>query len=515
MTAYFKAWAVLAAVAVCTITRDRAVSSPKVAPDQATSSRVNANPARSPANPKVLHVLNRLSFGPRPGDIERVTAMGVERYIHAQLNPATIPEPLALTEQLAQLSAAQSWPAGRSEAANQTLSAAMATPKLTNKLTNKLTAAERKMARQQSRTRIQQAMQARLLRATQSDRQLEEVMVDFWFNHFNVFANKGLTRQWIASYEETAIRPHALGRFRELLEATARHPAMLIYLDNWQNTAPNSPGARRRFQGLNENYARELMELHTLGVNGGYTQNDVTALATILTGWGVRQRPSAAGGEAGFYFDAKRHDFSDKKLLGHLIRGQGEAEVEQALDLLAKNPATARHISYKLAQYFVADAPPPALVDRLAQRYLSSDGDICAVLTTLFESAEFWHPGVYGTKFKTPYQYVVSALRATDLPLERSPQPITNLLQQLGMPLYGCPTPDGYQNTKAAWLNPDSMTRRLSFATRLGEQSSQPLAQLSHTLGNRLSAQTQQAIATSPTVLQSALILGSPEFMHR
>ncbi len=458
-----------------------------------------ATPASSSEHLKVLHVLNRLSLGIRPGDIEQVESMGVERYIQAQLSPQQIVMPARLTQQLAQLDSLQMTP----EHLQQTYRAPGkdATPDV------------RKAYRQGLQTVRRQAIQARFLRATESPRQLEEAMVEFWFNHFNVYVNKGQDRLWIGSYEEAAIRPHVLGKFRTLLEATARHPAMLFYLDNWQNTAPGSPGSRGRFQGLNENYARELMELHTLGVDGGYTQTDVTTLAKILTGWGIRRGNQVSSDGSGFYFDAKRHDFSDKVFLGHAIKGSGEAEVEQALDILAKSPVTAKHLSYQLAQYFVSDQPPASLVNQLTQRYLATDGDIKAVLDTLFHSSEFWSPQVYGTKFKTPYQYAVSAFRATQA--EVQPDRLAGILQQLGMPLYGCQTPDGYKNTQAAWLNPDNMTRRLSFATSLSKANPLDAAQLSRTLGNVFSAQTTAAISASPTQLQSALILGSPEFMRR
>ncbi len=313
---------------------------------------------------------------------------------------------------------------------------------------------------------MEQAVQARLWRAVESPRQLQEVMVDFWYNHFNVFAAKGLDHLWVGAYEEQAIRPYALGRFRDLLGATAHHPAMLFYLDNWQNTAPNSPGVRGKQQGLNENYARELMELHTLGVDGGYTQEDVIALARILTGWGLGRPRGRDINKGGFFFDPKRHDFSDKVFLGQTIHGSGVAEGEEALDILARNPATARHISFELAQYFVADEPPSALVERLRKRFLDTDGDIRAVLDTLFHSPEFWDQKYYGNKFKTPYQYVVSAVRATDMKVVNV-RPLYGMLMQLGMPLYGCLTPDGYKNTRDAWLNPDAMTRRIGFATAL------------------------------------------------
>jgi len=461
----------------------------------------------TPANSKIIHVLNRLSLGMRPGDIQKVEAMGIDRYIQQQLSPESMPETPALTKQLAQLNTLSMSPVALAQQFRPVGQ-------------GQVKQAQQKPNQQFARTTMQQAVEARLLRATESDRQLQESMVDFWFNHFNVFSGKGLTRVWVGAYEQKAIRPNTMGRFRDLLEATARHPAMLFYLDNWQNTDPKSPGARGRFQGLNENYARELLELHTLGVDGGYTQQDVIALAKILTGWGFRRTvqpvAQATDNDNGFYFDAKRHDFSDKVFLGRTIKGSGIAEVEQAFDILAKHPATARRISYKLAQYFVADQPPKALVDKMAQQFMATDGNIREVLSTLFRSAEFMDSKHYNAKFKTPYQYVVSAYRATGSEVS-SPVVVQNVLQQLGMPLFGCQTPDGYKNTQAAWLNPDGMTRRLSFATTFSKLPSQSVnaVQLAQTVGDRFSTQTQQAIASSPPQLRTAIILGSPEFMRR
>ncbi len=491
---------------------------------------------------KVLHLINRLSFGPRPGDVARVESIGAERYIQEQLSPETISEPQSLTDQIDALKTLRQSPAELFTEYTPPRG-----PQGQKPDREAITAARRR-----SFIILQQAVQARLLRATESPRQLQEVMTDFWYNHFNVFSGKGNDRFWIGTYEEAAIRPNALGHFRQLLEATAQHPAMLYYLDNWQNTAPNSPGARGRFQGLNENYARELMELHTLGVNGGYTQQDVISLARTLTGWGFR-RPGRQAAGYEFYFDPKRHDFGDKVFLGQTIKGIGMDEGEKALDILARSPVTAHHISYQLAQYFVADQPPPALVDRLAQRFQATDGDIREVLNTLFHSSEFNDPKYYGIKFKTPYQYVVSTVRATGVEINNF-RPISGMLQQLGMPLYGCLTPDGYKNTQDAWLNPDAMTRRLGFATalasgrmRLNQMTETTMAnsslskadtlpsdrlsfnppvenlskpqpvdalQLANTLGIHFSPQTESAITTSPPQLRAALILGSPEFMH-
>jgi uncharacterized protein (DUF1800 family) len=385
-------------------------------------------------------------------------------------------------------------------------------------------------------------------------------MVNFWFNHFNVFAQKGLDHLWIGSYEKEAIRPYALGRFRDLLGATAKHPAMLFYLDNWQNTAPDSPGARGNFKGLNENYARELMELHTLGVDGGYTQQDVITLARILTGWGFRRPGQAvqaraarfvAGQQAesfsttsAFYFDANRHDSSAKVFLGRSIRGSGVSEGEEALDILAQHPSTARHISFELAQYFVSDTPPKSLVDRLAREYLDSRGDIRSVLNSLFHSPEFWDQQYFGKKFKTPYEYVISAVRAAGAPVTNT-RPLYGMLAQLGMPLYHCQTPDGYKNTQEAWLNPNAMTQRINFATALaagrlplnrspvnameqmgGAKNTAADNQLARVepvdptslikvIGPMLSQETKAAIENSRPVFRAPLILGSSGFMHR
>jgi uncharacterized protein (DUF1800 family) len=511
--------------------------------------------AKASSDANVRHVLNRLSFGPRPGDIATVKKLGIERYIQQQLSPGSIQESPQLSQQLADLKTLTLRPVEllRDYAPKPRNLGASATPprqadmKRSKPLINP---AEQQATLHKLNSVLDESRQARLLRAIASQRQLQEVMVDFWFNHFNVFAGKGLVRIGVGSYEETVIRSHALGNFRALLEATAQHPAMLFYLDNWQNTAPNSPGTRGRFKGLNENYARELMELHTLGVDGGYTQQDVTTLARILTGWGFcpgllsrSQTRQPLPNPTGFCFDPHRHDDSDKTFLGQRLNGGGIEEVEQALDLLAQHPATARHISYKLAQYFVSDQPPPSLVNRLAQRFNKTNGNIKAVLETLFQSSEFWDPQYANAKFKTPYQYIVSAVRATGMVVQNV-RPLYATLQQLGMPLYGCQTPDGYKNTQEAWVNPDAMTRRVSFATALASgqlpltrpplqfdsttravpqlasnaiRRGEPVdaVQLTVAVGNLLSPSTQQAIAQSPPRLKSALILGSPEFMKR
>jgi uncharacterized protein (DUF1800 family) len=342
-----------------------------------------------------------------------------------------------------------------------------------------------------------EAAEARLLRAIESPRQLEEVMVDFWYNHFNVFAGKGQDRALVASYERDAIRPFVFASFRQMLGATAHHPAMLFYLDNWVSKAG----------GLNENYARELMELHTLGVDGGYSQKDVTELARMLTGWTYRAR-----GDARFVFDPRRHDHGAKSWLGKPVAARGAAEGEYALDVLAAHPATARHVSRKLAQYFVADQPPAALVERMAQTWSASNGDLRAVLRTLFASAEFMDQQYAGAKYKTPYQYVVSASRAAALPVAE-PKPLVGILSRLGMPLYGCQTPDGYKNTQDAWLNPDGLGRRISYALTLSSSADADTVQ--EALGASVSKRTAAIVADSNERLRAAMLLASPDFMQR
>jgi uncharacterized protein (DUF1800 family) len=458
------------------------------------------------ANPRILHAINRLSFGPTPGEIERVESIGVEKYIQEQLNPITIPASSTLDSRLAQLI---------------TLNLSTTELGVVYGATRKALPAERPQLELNIRKVAEERNQAKLFRAIESPRQLEEVMTDFWYNHFNVSTHKGISRVWAGNYEQTAIRPHAFGKFRDLLGATSRHPAMLHYLDNWQNTTPNpNPKAKNR-GGLNENYARELMELHTLGVKGGYSQKDVTSLAQIFTGWGYLPANTKKGTPFTFYFDPNRHDSSPKILLGKPITGNGEQEVEQALDMLAKNPATAKFVSYKIAQRFVSDNPPAALVDRMKTRWLQTDGDIKAVMTTMLNSKEFWAPAAQRSKFKTPLEYVVSAARATGSNIEET-KFLNGQLSGFGMPLYGCQTPDGYKNTREAWLNENSTIQRINFASHIANgrglsAKPQPInsANLDRAIGPYLSANTKTTIAASKVGLQSALMLGSPDFMYR
>ena len=452
----------------------------------------------------VVHLLNRLAFGPTLEEVRRVKTIGVERYVAEQLDPESIPEPIELRWRLAQLNTLKLNPVQLRQLYGplRTLRGFKPNPEL------------EKAQRERVQVILRDASEARILRALLSPRQLREVMVDFWFNHFNVYSGKGLDDIWIGNYEEQAIRPFVLGRFRDLLFATTKHPAMLVYLDNALSTAPGSPGARGRQKGLNENFAREVMELHTLGANGGYTQEDVVTLARVLTGWGVNQPNARFFPEYAAVFEGARHDYSPKVFLGRPLQSRGKAEGEEALDILARSPATAHHIAFELAQYFVADEPPPALVTRLAARFLETDGNIKEVLRTLLTSNEFRNSK--GAKYKTPYQFVISAVRAAGA----SPgnvRPLLGAMDQLGMPLFGCLTPDGYKNTEDAWLSPDATTRRISFATTLVRSSpvTVDVARLEAIFGSTLSEGTRAAIEESPKGLRAALILGSPDFMHR
>jgi uncharacterized protein (DUF1800 family) len=325
--------------------------------------------------------------------------------------------------------------------------------------------------------------QAKLLRAIYSECQLEEVMTDFWFNHFNVFIDKGVDRLLVTSYERDVIRPHALGKFEDLLVATAQSPAMLFYLDNWMSVGPDSPQALglpqhsggqygraarsrptagKRRNGLNENYGRELLELHTLSVNGGYSQHDVTETAKVFTGWTI-DKPFQGGA---FKFEPRMHEAGPKFVFGHRIKPKGEAEGLELLHKLASSPRTAHFISLKLAERFVSDDPPPALVDRLTKTFLKKKGDIREVLTVLFRSPEFWNDGAYRAKVKTPLEFVASSVRATDADVSEAGG-LVRQLNNMGMPLYGAQPPTGYSMKAEAWVSSSALLTRMNFALTL------------------------------------------------
>lgn len=482
---------------------------------------------------KVRHLLNRITYGPTTADITRVEAMGVDKYIDEQLNPQSIQLPDAIAKYT-------NAPALKDSPANLFLSygrdafddmAKAARMKGAGGGTDISVKKEiQQLVRDNYQELYAQTTDARLMRALYSPRQLEEVLTEFWFNHFNVSIDKGLDHLWVGSYEENAIRPYALGKFRDLLGATAHHAAMLFYLDNWQNTAPNKaplrPGQKKKkFAGLNENYARELMELHTLGVDGGYTQADVIELARVLTGHGVvtrrsiAQQPAGMQSKFGYNFDPNRHDFGDKVLLCHAIKGRGIEELEEALDELSKHPSTAKFISFKLAQYFTADEPSPVLVDKLSKTFTKTDGDIKEVMRTLLKSPEFWDSRNVNAKFKSPYRYLLSSLRASQATVSNT-KPLLGFLKLQGMPLYQCQTPDGYKNTEKAWLSSAGLLQRITFATALGANRN-PAARISSVstdeimkvAGIKPTDKTGQVVASSPKTLQVSLLFGSPEFM--
>jgi uncharacterized protein (DUF1800 family) len=386
--------------------------------------------------------------------------------------------------------------------------------------------------------------EAKLYRALDSNRQLEQVLADFWFNHFNIFEGKDRVRAMLASYERDAIRPHVLGKFKDLLLATARHPAMLLYLDNWQSMSPDvfqigpfAPGPftpaqqlARQAHGLNENYGRELLELHTLGVNGGYTQQDVIAVARCFTGWTIRQ-PNQ---KPEFAFAAFMHDTAEKKVLGHLIpAGSGEQDGLQVIDILARHPSTARFISTKLARRFVADDPPPALIDHMARTFTKTDGDLRAVLETMFTSREFFSEAARQAKIKSPLELVVSAARALDAHATDT-FTLVQKIADMGEPLYGKESPNGYKDTRDAWLSTAGVMARIEFADALvnGRIPGVPVdsarfagkdaAAISRELLHRdPSPQTLAAIEQGLQGRQPApgliagLVISSPEFQRR
>ena len=299
---------------------------------------------------------------------------------------------------------------------------------------------------------------AKVLRAVYSNRQLEDVLTDFWFNHFNIWIQKGQDRDLIASYERDAIRPHVLGKFHDLLLATAESPAMMFYLDNWQSVDP-----KVNKRGLNENYGREIMELHTLGVNGGYTQKDVTEVARCFTGWTIFQPLR----QAQFVYNDRLHDHGEKVVLGRTIKsGGGMSDGLEVLDMLARSPATAHHISLELAQRFVADNPPDALVDRMTRKFLSSDGDLRQVMETMISSPEFFDPQYFDNKVKSPLEVVASSVRALGADVS-NPTRLTQIVASMGQPLYGKEPPTGYANTGDQWVSSSGLIARMNFALQI------------------------------------------------
>ncbi len=573
--------------------------------------------ARSPklsADEQVIHALNRLTFGPRPGDVEAVRKMGVKKWIDLQLHPERIAENPELAQKLAPLESLRlsqadterTYPnpqmiraiaAGRQAMPDDPVTRA-AVERMVQRFKVKKDAAdsgplqpavplEQLLTREQIRTlrtgtveqkraviaaipesqiddvaialppdlRLQllpavdpalrrklmlltapqqlvafDLSEGKLYRAILSNRQLEEQMVDFWYNHFNVFLEKGADRYLVPTYEREAIRPHVLGKFRDLLEATAKSPAMLFYLDNWESVgsapAQRRGNAKRPVRGLNENYARELMELHTLGVDGGYTQKDVTEVARCFTGWTIRQ--PRQGGD--FFYNDRVHDKGEKTVLGVKIpAGGGQNDAEKVLDILARHPAAARFISKKLAQRFVADDPPQKLIDKMAKTFRDKNGDIREVMKTMLTSDEFFSQAAYRAKVKTPFEAIVSAVRATGAQVDFA-FPLARQIADLGEPLYRKLEPTGYSDANSEWVNSAALLARMNFALALA-QNQVPGSKLDASLfsgsPDEIARQVlftdarPETLAAIDKQVQSAkapvlgLLLGSPDFQRR
>jgi uncharacterized protein (DUF1800 family) len=573
--------------------------------------------ARSPKLSKdeqVVHALNRLTFGPRPGDVEAVRKMGVKKWIDLQLHPERIPENPELAQRLApleslrlsQAATERSYPnpqmiraiaSGRQPMPEDPVTRA-AVERVVQRFKVKKNATdnaplepavplEQLLSRDQIRIlrtgtveqkreiiagipasqiddvviALPQALRFQLLpavepslrrklmlltapqqlvafdlsegklyRAILSNRQLEEQLVDFWYNHFNVFLDKGADRYLVPTYEREAIRPHVLGKFRDLLEATAKSPAMLFFLDNWQSVGPGAqrrPNAKQPVRGLNENYARELMELHTMGVDGGYTQKDVTEVARCFTGWTIRQ--PREGGD--FFYNDRVHDKGAKTVLGVRIpAGGGQEDAEKVLDILAKHPATARFISKKLALRFVSDDPPQRLIDKMAKTFREKNGDIREVMRTMLTSDEFFSQAAYRAKVKTPFEMIVSAVRATGAQVDFA-FPLARQIADLGEPLYRKLEPTGYSDANTEWVNSAALLARMNFALALAQNkvpgakldvskfSTDPGEVARQILFTDAKPETLAAISRQTQGSGNApvlgLMLGSPDFQRR
>jgi uncharacterized protein (DUF1800 family) len=525
------AWLAVAALASACSSATTAAP-PAAPPPAAAAAATPAEPAPRASPPDPYALVDRVTWGATASSVQALRAEGAQRWLDGQLHPRA---DAALPPQVAQTIAALSIESG--PMTPRVIALEQRRRDLDKLPDEEARQAGRKDYQQELNGIARETATRMLLRALYSPNQLQEQMTWFWFNHFNVFQHKHDERLLIAEYEET-LRRHALGRFRDLLGAVVRSPAMLVYLDNAQNAANH----------VNENFARELMELHTLGVDGGYTQRDVQELARVLTGFGIDRndpattpppkfaRPERAAQytRRGLYeFNPHRHDYGDKQVLGVTIRGSGPAELDQVVELLSRHPATARHVSRQLAQFFVADDPPAALVERMAARFQRTDGDIAAVLQTLFDSPEF--AASLRTRFKDPVHYVVSAVRlAYDDKAILNAGPMINWLNRLGEGPYNRQTPDGYALTESSWTGPGQLTTRFEIAKAIGsgaaglfktegpaptERAAFP--QLSNALyfdaiQGKLAAATRQALdqAASPQEW-NMLLLSAPEFMVR
>lgn len=583
------------AAAACAPTAQRDTTT---APQQFPSSMNSAAVREQTADEQVSHVLSRLTFGARPGDVARVRAMGVDAFITQQLQPSRIPDKRleAWLGQFETLDLTYSDLQKAYPRPNEALQALA--PANRNSLSQADSAAFRKVVEGVRRVSTE-VQSARIGRALISERQLEEVVTDFWLNHFSVFAGKNqLMRYSLAEFENKTIRPRALGKFRDLLGAVAKSPAMLYYLDNWQSAADSGRPrletprlAQARNRGLNENYGRELLELHTLGVDGGYTQSDVIQVARALTGWTfLPQQPNAqqlrqlaaaaqprvgarAGGRAGqqrvaraieqripepgvFYFNPQVHDAGEKTVLGTRLRAsRGIEDGEEVLDIVARHPATARHIATKLARRFVSDDPPEELIDRAAEAFTRTDGDIREVVRVIVTSPEFFSSASFRSKVKTPFEVVVSALRALDAAPDPTPR-TAQIVQQLGQPIYGRATPDGWPDVASEWMGTGAILNRINFGFAVGarrvpgarptgwpgadslvtaSREQQVDAVIATFLGGRVSVETREILINGSNPLQQGtptdgerpippvqglaqlvgLAIGAPEFQRR
>ena len=416
----------------------------------------------------INHLLNRIAFGPRPGDLERVQDMGLEKYLDQQLHPDRIED--NIETRLAHVTSIR-----------------MSTAELFGQYRPPRQARQlqmRPMSLQIPQQILQDLQAQKVIRAVHSERQLQEVMTDFWFNHFNVFWGKNADRWLTTNYEMHAIRPHVLGKFKDLLMATAKSPAMLFYLDNHLSSS---------IKGINENYGRELMELHTLGVDGGYTQRDVQEVARAFTGWSI-DRPQLSGE---FIFRPRMHDGGEKVVLGHKINANGIRDGEAVIDILAKHPSTARFISTKLVRRFVSDDAPVNLTRHIADVFRKTDGDIREMMRAIVASKEFNSSEAAGAKTKSPFEYVVSAIRALDGTTDGS-RPIAQSIARMGQPLYQCQPPSGYPDQGEHWMSNGAVLERLNFAVALAN--------------NRIPGTVVHFEAPVKSVVAQ---IGSPEFQKR
>lgn len=478
------------------------------------------------------HVLNRMAFGPRPGDVDRVVAQGVEAWIAEQLKPGSI-DVGDFEQAMARWAPSLFLPL--------TDTARRYRPEYQPDET-----VEQQRLRSQNRQAVKhQLRDAVLHRAVFSPRQFEEVMLNFWRNHFSIDQNKDEVVWMAPSFEAQVLRRHVFGTFENMLMASAQHPAMLTYLDNTlsqkpltevqqrlvdrygeKDNVPRSVAALGRERGLNENYARELMELHTLGVDRRYRQHDVTTLARVLTGWTAKLNHT----DAGFYFRDDVHDTEPKALFGTRLRGAGQAQGLEVVRGLARHKLTADFISRKLCVYLVGDEPPEALVKDVARVFTRTRGDLPKVYKAIVMSKAFRDPAVRRAKFKTPFEFVVSALRVTQAQVQ-SARGTQRLLEVMGQPTYGCLDPDGFADTAEAWLDPGVLVHRWRFAWELahrdlkgvtitdaavGSASSATLTQLAAMpLSDDTRAAVDDAAATGGNPARLAILLGSPEFMQQ